>query len=103
MQREVHPILAEVIGYGFSSDGMHISVPDVLMDRSGQISMALKDLRLVLIKLIILMHMQLPHLSAIRLRQWQLTIYSKKPNTKPAVSSTKSMPGHELWMAGQVR
>jgi 3-oxoacyl-[acyl-carrier-protein] synthase-1 len=36
------PILAEVIGYGFSSDGMHISVPDV-DGPIRAISMALSD------------------------------------------------------------
>ena len=36
------PILAEVIGYGFSSDGKHISVPDV-DGPIRAISMALKD------------------------------------------------------------
>ena len=36
------PILAEVIGYGFSSDGVHISVPDV-KGQTRAISMALND------------------------------------------------------------
>ena len=36
------PIFAEVIGYGFSSDGKHISVPDV-DGPIRAISMALKD------------------------------------------------------------
>jgi 3-oxoacyl-[acyl-carrier-protein] synthase-1 len=39
------PILAEVIGYGFSSDGMHISVPD-FKGQIRAISMALKDAEL---------------------------------------------------------
>ena len=91
------PILAEVIGYGFSSDGMHISVPDV----KGQIraiSMALKDAEVGPDKIdYINAHATSTpvgdQVEAMAIDQ----IFSQY---KPAVSSTKSMTGHELWMAG---
>jgi 3-oxoacyl-[acyl-carrier-protein] synthase-1 len=91
------PILAEVIGYGFSSDGMHISVPDV----NGQIraiSMALKDAELGPDKI-----------DYINAHATSTTVGDQIEakaidhifgQYKPAISSTKSMTGHELWMAG---
>jgi 3-oxoacyl-[acyl-carrier-protein] synthase I len=91
------PILAEVIGYGFSSDGIHISVPDV----KGQIraiSMALKDAELGPDKIdYINAHAtSTPIGDQIEAKALDY-IFSQY---KPAISSTKSMTGHELWMAG---
>jgi 3-oxoacyl-[acyl-carrier-protein] synthase-1 len=91
------PILAEVIGYGFSSDGVHISVPDV----NGQIraiSMALKDAELGAEKIdYINAHAtSTPVGDQIEAQ----TIDHIFGLYKPAISSTKSMTGHELWMAG---
>lgn len=91
------PILAEVIGYGFSSDGMHISVPDV----KGQItaiSMALKDADLGPDKIdYINAHAtSTPVGDQIEAKAIDY-IFSQY---RPAISSTKSMTGHEMWMAG---
>lgn len=91
------PILAEVIGYGFSSDGMHISVPDV-RGQIRAISMALKDADVGPDKIdYINAHATATpvgdQVEAMAIDQ----IFSQH---KPAVSSTKSMTGHELWMAG---
>jgi 3-oxoacyl-[acyl-carrier-protein] synthase I len=91
------PILAEVIGYGFSSDGIHISVPDV----NGQIraiSMALKDAELGPDKIDYIN----AHATATPIGD---QIEAKAIDHifgqyRPAISSTKSMTGHELWMAG---
>ena len=91
------PILAEVIGYGFSSDGMHISVPDV----KGQIraiSMALKDAEVGPDKID---YINAHATSTIVGDQAEaMAIDHIFCQYKPAVSSTKSMTGHELWMAG---
>jgi 3-oxoacyl-[acyl-carrier-protein] synthase-1 len=91
------PILGEVIGYGFSSDGMHISVPDV----KGQIraiSMALKDAELGPDKIdYINAHAtSTPIGDQIEAKALDY-IFSQY---RPAITSTKSMTGHELWMAG---
>ena len=91
------PILAEVIGYGFSSDGMHISVPDV----KGQIraiSMALKDAELGPDKIdYINAHAtSTPIGDQIEAKALDY-VFSQY---RPAISSTKSMTGHEFWMAG---
>jgi 3-oxoacyl-[acyl-carrier-protein] synthase-1 len=91
------PILAEVIGYGFSSDGMHISVPEV----EGQIraiSMALKDAELDPDKIdYINAHAtSTPVGDEVEAK----AIDHIFGQCKPVISSTKSMTGHELWMAG---
>jgi 3-oxoacyl-[acyl-carrier-protein] synthase-1 len=91
------PILAEVIGYGFSSDGIHISAPDV----NGQItaiSMALKDAGISPDKIdYINAHAtSTPVGDQVEARAID-NIFSQ---FRPAISSTKSMTGHEMWMAG---
>ena len=90
-------ILAEVIGYGFSSDGIHISVPDV----NGQIraiSMALKDAEVGPDKIDYIN----AHATSTPVgdKVEAMAIDQIFSQYKPAVSSTKSMTGHELWMAG---
>jgi 3-oxoacyl-[acyl-carrier-protein] synthase-1 len=91
------PILAEVIGYGFSSDGMHISVPD-FKGQIRAISMALKDAELGPDKIdYINAHAtSTPVGDEIEAKALDY-IFSQY---RPAISSTKSMTGHELWMAG---
>jgi len=91
------PILGEVIGYGFSSDGIHISVPDVEGPMRA-ISMAMKDAGLT--------PQQIDYINA-HATSTQLgdqnearAIDELFGKYKPVVSSTKSMTGHELWMAG---
>jgi 3-oxoacyl-[acyl-carrier-protein] synthase-1 len=91
------PIRGEVIGYGFSSDGLHISVPDV-DGPVRAIGMALKDSGI---------HPESigyinAHATSTPLGdQNEAKAIDRVFNSiKPPVSSTKSMTGHEMWMAG---
>lgn len=96
-QRRNAPILAEVIGYGFSSNGSHISNPTVEGPvRSLQI--ALQDAGL-----------QPEDVSYINAHATSTqagdaseakAIDEVFGRSRPFVSSTKSMTGHECWMAG---
>ena len=65
-------ILGEVVGYGFSSNGEHISVPNV----DG------------------------PRRSLLRCLEDAGMIAGVFAGCNPYVASTKSMTGHEMWMAG---
>jgi 3-oxoacyl-[acyl-carrier-protein] synthase-1 len=91
------PILAEVVGYGFSSDGKHISVPDV-DGPIRAISMAMKDAALK--------PQEIDYINAhatstpIGDQNEAKAIDFVFGNVRPLVSSTKSMTGHEMWMAG---
>ena len=96
-QKRGAPILGEVIGYGFSSNGEHISNPTV----SGPVrslQMALKDAGLLAAEIdYINAHAtstQAGDASEAR------AINEVFGDSKPFVSSTKSMTGHECWMAG---
>ncbi len=91
------PIIAEVIGYGFSSDGKHISVPDV-DGPIRAISMALKDAQMdpAVIDYINAHATSTP----IGDQNEAKAIDHVFGKVKPWVSSTKSMTGHEMWMAG---
>ncbi|NMC38071.1 MAG: beta-ketoacyl-[acyl-carrier-protein] synthase family protein [Bacteroidales bacterium] len=90
-------ILGEVIGYGFSSDGVHISVPDV-EGPVRAIRMALKDAGIE--------PGEVDYINAhatstlIGDQNEAKAIDKVFGKNKPPVSSTKSMTGHELWMAG---
>ena len=96
IQRGAH-ILAEVVGYGFSSDGIHISVPDV----NGQvraISMALNDAQISPARInYINAHATSTPVGDQNEAKAIDQIFSQY---KPLISSTKSMTGHEMWMAG---
>lgn len=90
-------ILGEVIGYGFSSNGEHISNPTV----SGPVrslQMAMKDARLHAgdIDYINAHATSTPAGDASEAR----ALYSVYGDANVPVSSTKSMTGHECWMAG---
>lgn len=91
------PILAEIIGYGFSSDGVHISVPDV-DGPVRAISMALKDAG---IKTEDIDYIN-AHATSTPLgdQNEAKAIHHVFGSARPLVSSTKSMTGHEMWMAG---
>jgi 3-oxoacyl-[acyl-carrier-protein] synthase I len=91
------PILGEVIGYGFSSDGKHISVPDV-DGPIRAIGMAMKDAGV-----------RPEDVDYINAHATSTPIGDQNEakaidyhfgQVKPLVSSTKSMTGHEMWMAG---
>lgn len=89
-------ILAEVVGYGFSSNGEHISNPNA----NGQIvsiQKALKDagLHASAIQYVNAHATSTPAGDGVEARAIHSVFGSKVP-----VSSTKSMTGHECWMAG---
>ncbi|MBV6405358.1 MAG: 3-oxoacyl-[acyl-carrier-protein] synthase 1 [Flavobacteriales bacterium] len=91
------PILAEVVGYGFSSNGRHISDPDL----DGQVRalhMALKmaDMGPADIGYINAHATSTPIGDLVEARAID-TVFGA---TRPPVSSTKGMTGHECWMAG---
>jgi 3-oxoacyl-[acyl-carrier-protein] synthase I len=96
-QKRGAPILAEVIGYGFSSDGKHISVPDV-DGPIRAISMAMKDAGIT--------PGEIDYINAhatstpIGDQNEARAIDFLFNEHKPLVTSTKSMTGHEMWMAG---
>ncbi len=91
------PILGEIIGYGFSSNGAHISTPNV-EGPTRAMQKALQDAHL--------------DASAIDYVNAHATstpvgdsneakaIFEVFGENGPYVSSTKSMTGHECWMAG---
>nr|WP_315027285.1 beta-ketoacyl-[acyl-carrier-protein] synthase family protein [uncultured Chryseobacterium sp.] len=95
-QRRGAPIIAEIIGYGFSSNGGHISTPNVdgpalAMGRALQQS----GLNASDIDYINAHATSTPIGDANEAK----AIYEIFGNKVP-VSSTKSMTGHECWMAG---
>ena len=91
------PIIAEVAGYGFSSNGKHISAPDV----EGQVrsmKMALENAGISPKQIdYINAHATSTPLGDTCEAQ---TIYSIFKGFNTPVSSTKSMTGHECWMSG---
>jgi len=91
------PILAEVIGYGFSSNGSHISVPNV-EGPLRSLNMAVKDSG---IKTTEIDYVN-AHATATPVGDMNeaKAIDLAFGDHKPYVSSTKSMTGHECWMAG---
>lgn len=91
------PILGEIFGYGFSSDGNHISVPDV-DGPLGAMNMAIKEsgMRLEEIDYINAHATSTPLGDANEAK----AIDAIFGQVKPLVSSTKGMTGHEMWMAG---
>ena len=90
------PILAEVVGYGFSSNGSHISQPT----NEGSyraMSMALRDAQLT--------PEQIDYINAHATSTplgdgFEAMAINKLFGDQTPVSSTKSMTGHECWMAG---
>jgi 3-oxoacyl-[acyl-carrier-protein] synthase-1 len=91
------PILGEVVGYGFSSNGGHISNPTV-DGPVRSLSMALKDAGMLTsdIDYINAHATSTPAGDASEAK----AIYEVFGAANPMVSSTKSMTGHECWMAG---
>ena len=96
-KRRGAPILAEILGYGFSSNGEHISVPNV-EGPVKSLSMALKDANLKA--------SEIDYLNAhatstpVGDRNEAEAIYSLFGKDRVPVSSTKGMTGHEMWMGG---
>jgi 3-oxoacyl-[acyl-carrier-protein] synthase-1 len=90
-------ILGEVIGYGFSSNGAHISNPTV-EGPVRSLSMALKDAGLNATD-IDYINAHATSTAAGDASEAK-AIHQVFGDSNPLVSSTKSMTGHECWMAG---
>lgn len=91
------PILAEVVGYGFSSNGDHISTPNV-EGPSRAMSKALVDASLEASSIdYVNAHATSTPVGDANEAKAIFNIFGK---SNPLVSSTKSMTGHECWMAG---
>lgn len=90
-------ILAEILGYGFSSNGDHISVPN-LEGPVKAMSMAIKNAGLTPgdIEYINAHATSTPVGDAKEAEAINLLF----GDSKPYISSTKSMTGHEMWMGG---
>lgn len=90
-------ILGEVAGYGFSSNGEHISVPNVDGPRRSLLR-CLSDAGM--------RPEEIPYVNA-HATSTPLGDYNEAQalaevfgDSRPYVTSTKSMTGHEMWMAG---
>jgi 3-oxoacyl-[acyl-carrier-protein] synthase-1 len=91
------PILAEVIGYGFSSNGEHISVPN-LEGPVKCMTMAIKDAGVKTTDIqYINAHATSTQVGDAKEAEAIASIFGEY---RPWVSSTKSMTGHEMWMGG---
>ncbi|WP_340115063.1 beta-ketoacyl-[acyl-carrier-protein] synthase family protein [Maribellus mangrovi] len=91
------PILGELIGYGFSSNGDHISVPNVDGPKRS-IERALMDAGLQS-KEIDYVNAHATATPVGDLNEAQALAHFFEATNTP-VSSTKSMTGHEMWMGG---
>lgn len=91
------PILGEIIGYGFSSNGEHISTPNV-EGPSRAMKNALQQANLT--------PSEIDYVNAhatstpVGDANEAKAIFEVFGENGPCVSSTKSMTGHECWMAG---
>lgn len=96
-QKRGATILAEIIGYGFSSNGDHISVPNV-DGPSRSLQMAIKDAGIDKERIAYVN----AHATSTPVgdQNEAKAIASVFGDAKPYVTSTKSMTGHEMWMAG---
>lgn len=90
-------IIAEVVGYGFSSNGNHLSVPNVEGPKKS-LERALQSAGM--------QASDIPYINAhatstpagdINEARALLEVFGQ---SKPYITSTKSMTGHEMWMAG---
>jgi 3-oxoacyl-[acyl-carrier-protein] synthase I len=91
------PILGEIIGYGFSSNGEHISTPNVDGPaRAMQKALKQANLRPEQIDYVNAHATSTPVGDANEAK----AILEVFGSNGPCVSSTKSMTGHECWMAG---
>lgn len=91
------PILGEIVGYGFSSNGEHISTPNIegpaiAMNRA--LNMAELDPKAIDY---VNAHATSTLVGDANEAKAIAEVFGKH---KPYVSSTKSMTGHECWMAG---
>jgi len=91
------PILAEIVGYGFSSNGGHISTPNV----DGPATAMRKALQQAGLKAEEIEYINAHATSTpVGDANEAKAIHQVFGASRPYVSSTKSMTGHECWMAG---
>ncbi len=91
------PILAEIIGYGFSSNGDHISSPNV-DGPSKSLRMALQRAGVDIREIgYINAHATSTHVGDTNEAK---AIFNVFGDQRVEVTSTKSQTGHEMWMAG---
>ncbi|MEG0467569.1 MAG: beta-ketoacyl-[acyl-carrier-protein] synthase family protein [Mucinivorans sp.] len=90
-------IIAEVMGYGFSSNGDHISVPNV----DGPRRSLAKAIKTSGVNIEDIAYIN-AHATSTPIGDYNeaLAIASVFDGHSPYVSSTKAMTGHEMWMAG---
>ena len=90
------PILGEILSYGFSSNGDHISVPNV----EGPAASLEKSLKLANLKASDIDYIN-AHATATPVGDAnEAQAIHKLFGSKTPISSTKSMTGHEMWMGG---
>ncbi|NDV64317.1 beta-ketoacyl synthase [Bacteroides sp. 224] len=91
------PIIAEIIGYGFSSNGDHISVPNVAGPKQS-LQAAIRNANIL--------PEQIKYINAhatstpVGDQNEAIAIAEVFEGCNPYVTSTKSLTGHEMWMAG---
>lgn len=90
-------ILAEVVGYGFSSNGDHISVPNVDGPKRS-LMMAIRDAGINISDIkYVNAHATSTPVGDLNEAKAIAEVFGEH---KPYVTSTKSFTGHEMWMAG---
>ncbi len=90
-------ILGEVIGYGFSSNGEHISVPNVDGPKRS-LQMAIRDADIDIKDIMYVnAHATSTPIGDMNEAKAIAEVFGEH---KPYVASTKSFTGHEMWMAG---
>ena len=91
------PILAEVLGYGFSANGDHISTPNV-DGPARSLEMAVRSAGIDIREIgYVNAHATSTHVGDANEAKAIARVFGEK--TVP-VTSTKSQTGHEMWMAG---
>lgn len=90
-------ILGEVVGYGFSSNGDHISVPNIDGPKRS-LQMAIKDAGIDIQEIkYVNAHATSTPIGDMNEAKAIAEVFGEH---KPYVASTKSLTGHEMWMAG---
>lgn len=96
-QKRNAPILGEVVGYGFSSNGEHISNPNL----DGQVRALHMALKQAGLKSSDIQYINAHATSTLIGDKFEAQALNQVfGESRPYISSTKSMTGHECWMAG---
>lgn len=95
-QRRGATILGEITGYGFSSNGEHISNPN----KNGQVESISMALKMAGVDSNTIDYINAHATSTPKGDMFEAEAIHEVFGSKTPVSSTKSMTGHECWMAG---